>query len=93
MSRLESTKRIRLICPIEKPQRPRIAIEMMLRLNVIADDLINGISGKDSGGVVETGLSVLIAMVAAVYRAAGRKVNAPHCELHVCAVIRLESQH
>src|SRR4051794_36549097 len=37
----------------------------------------------DSDGVVETGLSVLIAMVTAVYRAAGRKVNALSFDLHV----------
>ena len=48
-SPVEAAKRIRLIGPIEKATRPRIAVEMMLGLEVIADDTVDRI-GRDIFG-------------------------------------------
>src|SRR5215510_14448001 len=40
---LEPSKRVRLICPVQIPQCPGVAIEMMLGLEMVMDDSVNWI--------------------------------------------------
>ena len=42
----EAPERIGLVRPVQKPHRPGIAVEVMFRLNVVADDLLDGIGRR-----------------------------------------------